>query len=109
MRMKWATQRLRLIERMIEGHLIRLGNLRRERDDVREILSHRNDAEIAAKEEARQARNRNILRRHHEGATFAAIGREFGITGHRVKQICDKEERLERRRARHETNQGDQA
>jgi hypothetical protein len=103
-------KRLRLVERMIEGHLIRLGNLRRERDELRDAIREirPNDAEIVAKEEARQARIHDIMRRRREGATFRVIAREYGISATRVSQICEKAERLERRRARHEANQGDE-
>ena len=41
-------------------------------------------------------RDSYIYKQRKNGRTYTSIGNQFGITSERVKQICDKEQRLER-------------
>jgi DNA-directed RNA polymerase sigma subunit (sigma70/sigma32) len=42
-------------------------------------------------------RNHAILGKRRMGATLRALGKEYGISGERIRQICDAAERDERR------------
>ena len=45
-----------------------------------------------------EKRNQEILKRRRTGETFAALARDYGVSGPRVRQIVEREEKKEQRR-----------